>query len=155
MAERRNFRSLIILVLILLLGVVSLPLSAEMIYRFEPSLEIALAHDGYVYSSTFEEELSDQLAILRPVLPLIAESERSMLTLLYAPEAAFYSTYDDLNRLNHLADVAFTRTFSQRSSWEIGGGWLNTSDPHNELLVDDVVGFVATIVFKVVSARLS
>ncbi len=139
MAERRNFQRSMSSALILLLGVFSLPLSAEMIYRFEPSLEIALAHDGYVYSSTPEEELSDQLAILRPVLPLIAESERSMLTLLYAPEAAFYSTYDDLNRLDHRADVDFTRTFSQRSSWEIGGGWLNTSDPHNELLEGDVI----------------
>jgi len=138
MAERRNLKRSILSALILL-GLVSPPLGAEMVYRFEPSLEIALAHDGYVYSPVAEEELSDELALLRAVLPLIGESERSELSLLYAPEAAFYSTYDDLNRLDHRAEVGFTRSFNPRSDWEIGGGWLYTSDPHNELLEGDII----------------
>lgn len=139
MAERLNVQILVIVVLVVLTGMVSRPLGAEMVWRFDPSLEISLAHDGNVFSSTSEEELSDQLAILRPVLPLIGESERTVLTLLYAPEAAFYSTYSDLNRLDHRAEVGLTRSFSQRSNWEVGGAWLDTSDPHSELLEDDIV----------------
>jgi hypothetical protein len=142
MAEWRILQNLVVrtlAALVGLVGLVSLPLSAEMIYRFEPSLEIALAHDGNVLNATAEDTSSDELALLRAVLPLLGESERTTWSLAYTPEAEFYRTYSDLDRLNHRAELDFSRTVSQRSSWEFGGAYLDTSDPHNELLEEDII----------------
>ncbi len=140
MAGRRISQSLVIPALVVLAGLVSLPLRAEMVYRFEPSLELALIHDGNVFNSCFRGATFGPTGpSCGPILPLLGESERTTWSLTYAPEAEFYRTYSDLDRLNHRAGLAFNRTISQRSSWEVGGDYLDTSDPHNELLENDIV----------------
>jgi len=125
--------------LLLVLAGFSSPLGADMVYRFEPTLELSLVHDGGVFYSDSAEESADELAILRAQLPLVGRSERSTMRLAYTPEAQFYSTYTDLNRVNHQVDLDFDRTFSPRNSWAFGGVYLDTSDSSSERLEGDLV----------------
>jgi hypothetical protein len=110
-----------------------------MIYRFEPSLELVLMHDGNVFGQNSDLRLSDQLALLRPVLPLVGESERTVWNLSYSPEAEFYRTYSELNRLNHRAEMTLNRTISSRSEWALGGAYLDTADTYSDLLEEEII----------------
>jgi len=118
---------------------ISLPLGAEMIYRFDPTVELLLMHDGDVFSSGFEEELSDEVGVVRAELPLTGQSERTTWALSYAPEAEFYSSYSDLNTLNHRAQASLNHVLGRRSAIELGGAYLDTTDAYSDLLEDEII----------------
>lgn len=126
-------------VLALFAAAMSPPSGAEMIYRFDPTLELLLMHDGDVFSSGLEEERSDEVGVVRAELPLSGQSERTTWALTYAPEAEFYSSYSDLNTLDHRAEATLNRIIGRRSSLELGGAYLDTSDAYSDLLEDEII----------------
>lgn len=95
---------------------------------FSSSLTLGPARDsGFLVAG---EELDDTVYIASPTLLFVRHpSERTGVTIAYAPELQYFQDHDGLDSVEHVAGALFQHATSRRSGVLLGGSFLDGEDP--------------------------